>query len=294
MPTLEQFLKTGRIGPIRLGMGPMEVKSLIGEPTDWSTSSTPLLFIYGPLQLTFWKKRSERELQLQEIALKFQPTLKGLPNAVMPSDWKIQRRATIKSFRSFLKKIDYSADPETNGSSSRQVVLPSGVRATFAEGMLQSLRAGLRQAPEKQNIALKMDGEPSAVQIRSMLDEAAQVAEAGSRRAALVIAWAGLEAVLRRLALQAGLQGRVGVQPIVLLRELLLAGGITPEDFEFINKLRLTRTSVAHGLAPTPIDRHTVPKAVRLARTLLEGAEKGMRTRSIAIHRLAQSTLVEK
>lgn len=43
MATLEQFLKTGQLHPIGLGMTPFEVESLLGEPSDESRKKNPLV-----------------------------------------------------------------------------------------------------------------------------------------------------------------------------------------------------------------------------------------------------------
>jgi hypothetical protein len=62
--------------------------------------------------------------------------------------------------------------------------------------------------------------------------------------AALLIAWAGLEASLRRAALQAGRQGKIGVQPSILIRELFAAGQLTPAEQRSLEEMRQLRTAV--------------------------------------------------
>ena len=71
-----------------------------------------------------------------------------------------------------------------------------------------------------------------------MLAEAGVPLNANAYRAALLLAWAALEAALRRTALRAGLQGRIGVQPSVLLRELFAAGKITEDEYQLLEHLR--------------------------------------------------------
>ena len=68
---LLEFLKTGSLGPIVLGMNPSEVVEHIGDPDQESQKKNPLTLKYGSLQLVFWRHRSKS--QLRNIALNFLP-----------------------------------------------------------------------------------------------------------------------------------------------------------------------------------------------------------------------------
>ena len=285
MTTLEQFLKTGQLGPLVLGMPPFEVASILGEPQEQSRKNNPLLLKYGCLQLTFWKQADQRRSQLREVAIYCQPNNRPLPDPVQMTDWDPCGALTEASFWSFLNNIRYLPAETIDGESGKELILPSGVRVSFSGGTLRRLRITLRQTSDNVPIPLSDEREPSMEQVIEMLEEARAATKVGALRAGLVIAWAGLEATLRRKALRAGLHGRIGVQPIALIRELQATQNITSEDFGFIEQMRQLRTAIAHGLAPQPIDFETVSNIIDLARRLLPEAETGRET-SILLSRL--------
>ena len=121
--------------------------------------------------------------------------------------------------------------------------------------------------------AARMSGEPTIGQIEQMLDEAEVVIKNGSPRAGFVLAWAGLEAAMRRYAQLSGLDGRIYTQPTVLVREVYGVGGISPDDFHRLEAARHLRTEVVHGLAPSAIESTTVQGVIDTARRLLEEGE---------------------
>jgi len=116
---------------------------------------------------------------------------------------------------------------------------------------------------------LSDEREPTPEQIRDMLNEADRASQTGAYRAALLIAWAGLEATLRRAALRAGRQGRIGVQPSILLGELFAAGQLTPAEHRTLEELRQLRTASAHGLAPVGLDADIISKISAISNRLL-------------------------
>jgi hypothetical protein len=111
--------------------------------------------------------------------------------------------------------------------------------------------------------------EPTLDQIREMFNEAERVSRIGMHRAALLIAWAGLEAALRRAALKAGVPGKIGLQPSILLRELFAAGQLTPDEHRILEELRQIRTAIAHGLAPVSLDADNIRRINSISNRLL-------------------------
>jgi hypothetical protein len=82
--------------------------------------------------------------------------------------------------------------------------------------------------------------EPSIEQIERMLAEAEQI-DGVSPRAAFMLAWAGLEAAMRRVGQRAGIGGRIGTQPLTLVRELYASGQLSPEDFRVVTPFPFRR-----------------------------------------------------
>lgn len=269
MATLEEFLKAGRLGPISLGMGPVEVMTAVGEPDETSKKTNLLTIKYGPVQLVFWSKPKQRNQDLREILLSYKPSFKKLPKPLRLSDWNYSSAPSESDFLAYLKRIDFHPVHTVTGESETQLIFISGVVALFAAKLLNSIRLSQREVKEAEQITVSDQREPSEAQIREMLREADRATEAGAHRSALMIAWAGLEAALRRAVLRAGGQGRVGVQPAVLLRELFSAKELTSDEYHVLENLRQIRTAAAHGLALRRIDTKTVAQIKAIAQRLL-------------------------
>jgi hypothetical protein len=88
-------------------------------------------------------------------------------------------------------------------------------------------------------------------------------------RAALVLAWAGLEASLRRYAQLAGQEVRKDVQPTVLLREVYGIGGFGYEAFEHLETARKLRNEVVQGRIPSTLPADTIQAVINTSRQLL-------------------------
>src|SRR5262249_39305261 len=112
-------------------------------------------------------------------------------------------------------------------------------------------------------------------QIYGMLNEADHALMVGANRAALLIGWAGLEAALRRVATKGGTQGKIGVQPLILLRELFASGLLNAEDHRMLEILRQQRMAAAHGLAATDLDTKSVNKLIEITFRMLDRLEQG-------------------
>jgi len=267
MASLETFLRTGELGPIRLGMSPSDAMSVLGEAQEQSRKQNPLELKYGSLQLTFWKHGPRSQLMV--IGLYCQPSYKRIPPQVTVADITLSNRKSEKAFRSYLHDIGYLPVHMVVGESGTRLIMPSGVNVQFAEGKLHSITHSQQNRKENPEAPLSDEREPTFEQINEMLAEANHLAKMGSTRAGIVLAWAGLEAVLRRVALNAGFIGRIGVQPSILLRELFAARALSQDDTKFLEEMRQLRTSVAHGLKPTPISADYIVGLVNIAHRLL-------------------------
>ncbi|MDB5306811.1 MAG: hypothetical protein JWO38_1013 [Gemmataceae bacterium] len=131
----------------------------------------------------------------------------------------------------------------------------------------------LEQDSPLQRIA-RMVGEPTPDQIEQILVEAEHVMRISSTRAGLVLAWAGLEAAMRRYAHRVGINGEVGTQPLTMIRELYAKGHFSREDYARLEVSRRLRAAVAHGLPPSSIDPGEVHTVIDMARRLLAESEK--------------------
>lgn len=263
---LKEFLKTGRLGPIHMGMNPLDVINALGEPTFQSRKLNPLLLHYGPLKLTFVRQSPQAAQGLRDIIFEIPES-----GCVRSDHWMFAEvdPASISSeskFINYLHRIDIDfLQSQSNGVETKLNFL-SGVSALFVEGKLRTLglsqRRALRETPSSHK-------EPTIREISEMLEEANVAKGAGIMSAALLLAWAGIEALLRKGANAIDPANKIGVSPLKLLQDLQAAQQISPIEFERLEMLRRARTAVAHGLAPKPVTSEMISEALNLAGTLL-------------------------
>jgi hypothetical protein len=265
--TLAEFLKTGSLGTVALGMNPIEVIERIGDPEQESQKKNPLTLKYGSLQLVFWRRGSTS--QLRDMTLNFLPEFEPLPPSVALKDFRPRDKPTEGYFRNFIHQIGYLPAHLTEHESGRQMVFLSGVVADFAHGLLNSIRITQKEKKESTQAPLSDVREPSLEQILDMIQESERALELDARRPALLMGWAALEASLRRVALRKGRRGQIGVQPTILIRELLSAGALSPVDRRRLEELRQIRTAVVHGLAPINFSPRIIRDMNAMSRRLL-------------------------
>ena len=274
MATLEEFMLTGHLGPVVLGMSSSDVLVALDDPDSISKKSSPLIFTYGCIQLTFWRTSKGGVPELREIVLAFEP-FKPPPEFLDITAWNSQAPPTEQDFWSFIQRIDYPPVHVVEGPSEKAFTFLSGVSALVADGKLHSIRLQQKENKATPTAPVADDREPTLEQIHSMLIEAEFVAHVGAARAAPLIGWAALESTLRRLALREGRQGKVGVQPLILLRELFASGQLNAEEHRTLEMLRQKRMAAAHGLAAAELDPKTVNKLIEITFGMLQRVEQG-------------------
>lgn len=112
-------------------------------------------------------------------------------------------------------------------------------------------------------------------QVVALLDESAELGKQNLIQAAILIAWAGFEAAMRRVARANAIDaGRS--DPGALLRELVANGIVDREQYRDLSEVLRVRSAVAHGFAlPDTVDAQSVLNLVnKIARELLEEARK--------------------
>ncbi|MCG3124510.1 MAG: hypothetical protein GIKADHBN_02978 [Phycisphaerales bacterium] len=271
MASLEQFLKSGSLGPIVLGTGPFEVIEQIGDPEQQSRKANPLILKYGSLQLMFW--RNGPKSQLREIAIHFQPHFEPPPPPVDLEDFPLRDHPSEQDFYEFISDIQYPPASLKQLGTKKSMLFLSGVTVEFSNGLLHIIRHSQKEKKETTHVVLSDTREPSQTQILDMIHESEAAIGNGARRSALVMAWAALEATLRQTALRLGRHGQIGVQPTILIRELVSAGLLSPETVKRLEELRQLRTATVHGLAPLDIPTSAVLEMHAIARQLLADRE---------------------
>lgn len=269
--SLDRFLRTGQLGPLTLGMKPSDAQALLGEPSVQSQKLNPLLLGYGPLELTFVGKKRQPP-QLVQMKLSFSSSTDSLPEAVSVDKWSLNANSTIPDFYHLLNRTGIEPALTYPG---HEIHLHSGVKAIFYLDRLKELSVS-RSDTDRNTAPILADGrEPSLRHIEDLLVEAQTAVDSGLMSAGFVLAWAALEAAMRRAALAAGLESQIGVQPTALMRALFGVGRLNSEEIALMEGARQTRTIIVHGLAPTPIDASIVGAMIRIAQRLLRSSHAG-------------------
>ena len=199
----------------------------------------------------------------------YQPVWEDPPKILAFGDWNPPEPPTERDFQSFLKTIDCFPVNLAEGPNGTRSLFLSGVIALAVNGLLHSIRLVQRENKEPHSLGLSDDREPTAEQILEMLQEADSTMQSGAYRAGLLMAWAGLEATLRRIARRQIPNIKARVQPSILIRHLFAAGQLTPDEHRDLEQIRQLRTEVAHGLSPRAFGRDSITKIRALTERLL-------------------------
>jgi hypothetical protein len=113
--------------------------------------------------------------------------------------------------------------------------------------------------------------EPSVDVILRNLNHAERSAQAGDHASSFIVAWASLEAAMRRAARASGMELQ-NISPLFLLRTLYSNGLLARNEFDQLNGYLRFRNAFVHGLAAPNIDAVPTLYVVSAARKLLEEA----------------------
>jgi len=275
MAKIQTFLKSGELGPIVLSSSPNDVMAECGSPDETSRKMNPLILRYGEVQLTFLRTPTAKTPRLHEIQISMKPHSGGVGRSnsstspIFLEDMGLWRGATRSEFMALARK---SGCPLV-GEGHSQVQFASGVTASFENGTLETLRLSKKESTQGPPQKILDEREPTPEQIRDMLEESHKADSVGARRAAMLILWAALEAVLRRAALSHGNTGRSSVAPHSLIRELAASGYLSHSQMRLLEEARQVRMADAHGLAPIPPRPMLMQELVDLVHNLLSRAK---------------------
>jgi uncharacterized protein YutE (UPF0331/DUF86 family) len=118
--------------------------------------------------------------------------------------------------------------------------------------------------------------EPSDDQLGQILKAAEDMADKGYVPYACVVAWAGLEAAMRRIRDEAELYGKT--TPTELMRTLYGNGFLSKEQFDRVKESYKIRSQVVHGLVPPQVDPSLVRFMTTTARFLAYDPENAVPT----------------
>lgn len=146
MPSLEEFLRTGKLGPLHFGMTVSDVVAHLGAATDESVRREPRILKYGALQVTFARPAPGAEPRLTLIGIYYRPPLEPLPGPVVPTDFVGTSATSVGEVQEFLHRAGLCATNEGEGEDLR-LTMPSGAQIVFGDRRLHSAQFAARIAP---------------------------------------------------------------------------------------------------------------------------------------------------
>ena len=160
MATMCEFLTSGRLGTVQLGLRPEQVTQILGEPDDRSARSRPVLLLrYGSVELAFKPVPDSADSRLASVAVHFADPDRDVPPALRPTDWVPTHDTDEGELARFLQQESIQAHSRVDGEQSH-LILATGASAAFRDGKLHSLhyRRG-EQKVERQQVTVSLPTE---------------------------------------------------------------------------------------------------------------------------------------
>lgn len=133
MSLLREFLTSGTLGPMTIGLSPVEVQRLLGDPWEVGGTSKQRIWKYGSIQLGFHRDKATRTEALSFIGVYFRDGNLTLPEAISSQGWSPSLQTTKEDFIRFLKEqeIGYSEDRQLTFGTQSALTTESGAQVIF-------------------------------------------------------------------------------------------------------------------------------------------------------------------
>ena len=145
MARFQEFLATGQVGDVQMGMAIDQVEQRLGPADDRSVSRRPVQTLkYGSMELSFKLVPETVTTRLVAVSIHF-----GWPDFALPvafDDWTPRSDSSEADFRRFAERVGLSVHSSVDGTY-RSLVLSTGARVVFEEGSLHSV--SFRRAEKK-------------------------------------------------------------------------------------------------------------------------------------------------
>ena len=139
MATFREFLSSGKLADVQLGMRPEMVEQRWGSPDDRSVKRHPAETLrFGSLELTFKTVPQTDDTRLVAAAIYFNRPSQQLPSALKFDDWTPTDATTEPEFRAFVTSAGLETHSKVDGEYTH-LVLNSGASVVFDEGHLHSV-----------------------------------------------------------------------------------------------------------------------------------------------------------
>lgn len=139
---MDEFLRTGRLGSVTLGMDRAQVRTLLGAPTDTAEQGSLMrgvdLWVYDSAQLAFWHGR------LNFIGIYFETSIFATPR-LLSEPIPFSNATTFDDFDSYLtsRQISHTIDSKLTFDTQLALSIGRNVWAFFQmpSKHLQSIQA---------------------------------------------------------------------------------------------------------------------------------------------------------
>jgi hypothetical protein len=140
MATFREFLTSGTIDGVKLGMAPQMVERFWGSPDDRSVQRHPTEILrYGSLELVFKTVPDTDDARLVSVAIYFAKPNQQLPPGAGFEDFAPNQATTESELRSFVDSAGLHVHSKVEGQYTH-LVLDTGASAVFDDGLLHSVR----------------------------------------------------------------------------------------------------------------------------------------------------------
>jgi hypothetical protein len=156
MTTLFDFLFTGNLGPIHLGMSKDQASRILGEPDDRSIQKKPEIWKYGRLQLAFRREKGSPSSSLAFIALYFNRSNDALPPALAILGWWPSENTTLEEFTAIINSSQQTPNNLVAKEENDRLILKVGIEISFEEGKLYSIQYAHSEKNKDKQIAVQL------------------------------------------------------------------------------------------------------------------------------------------
>jgi hypothetical protein len=175
--TLDEFLTTGRLGPLAEGQSAQEVRDLLGEPEDVSGRGSPELWKYGALQVGFFRTSRDEMPFVASLALYFRLADEALPEQLGLTGWYPQIGCTYEQVRDHLRAVGIGSGGGVASGPDKSLLVGPGVRITFRKDIIDSIQFYSYREPSHKQLTISI---PRAVLERIRLEARASGVSASS------------------------------------------------------------------------------------------------------------------
>jgi len=159
MPMFDDFLRSGRIGQISVGMNQEAVRELWGPPQDTSIRKHPEIWKYGPVEFSFYRSPEDSSLLLVSIIYHFSQPNAEPPRLLSDSGWMPNSETSIEEFRGHLVDVGIAVVGGVASGPHQHLVLDSSSRVTFEEGKLSSVGFSAKQESKIKQVSISVPQE---------------------------------------------------------------------------------------------------------------------------------------